>query len=49
VAVERLGDDGTFVSTSTSALVQAGLPRTSARCFVDVEPDDAVWGDDRIP
>jgi hypothetical protein len=42
-------DDGTFVSDI--AVASRGAPDASdfRTLLVDIEPDDAVWGDDRIP
>ena len=41
-------DDGTFVSDITVAS-RGGSDATDYRTLlVDVEPDDAVWGDDRL-
>jgi hypothetical protein len=42
-------DDGTFVSDIAVASRGASDASDFRTMLVDVEPDDAVWGDDRVP
>jgi hypothetical protein len=42
-------EDGTFVSDIAVASRGASDASDFRTLLVDVEPDDAVWGDDRIP
>ena len=42
-------DDGTFVSDIAVASRGASDASDFRTMLVDIEPDDAVWGDDRIP
>jgi len=42
-------EDGTFVSDIEAASRASAAAEDFRTLLVDVEPDDAVWGDDRLP